>query len=300
MKKILFLLILFYIAFTDSLVSQSVHFPQQHAVWHETYLLEIPPPYIFDYTDIGVTYYNGDTVINGLFYHKLNNEIRSIWCSAVVLSSGYRGAIREDTLAGKVYLVKPGNSTEEILYDFTLQPGELVPPFGPCVVSIDTVITVDGILRRRWNTSELPGLFAVIEGIGSTNGLISNTLNIEYPNHTLCFEGDNFQTISVSLYNNNCHVESDTCYTGMTEAIPEKILVYPNPAKAGDKLEITSRAVRLQSIRLLNETGNLVFSAGLSGYHAEFSAPACEGMYFIVIEAGLQSFTTKLIVLDTR
>lgn len=119
----------------------------------------------------GATYWYdalvNDTVINGIGYTWLNNG----------------GAIRDD-LAGKVHIVPLGDTQEQLLYDFSAQPGDTLSGLfseiwgihSQVIVTVDTV-TINGEDRRRmgvshldWGGSEASNYW--IQGVGSLTGPI--------------------------------------------------------------------------------------------------------------------------------
>lgn len=216
-----------------------IHFPDSNAVWHETYILS-PPPQIWSlwYNGIGETYYNGDTVINDKEYHKLYQTMRNIYCSRIIEEKYYAGALREDTVLKRVYSIGFAQNEEHLLYDFELNIGDTLAGFPELIITaIDTIVTNDGISIRRWHFPIYYYAGVVIEGIGSNCGLLSSMMLLsEYPNVTMCFEGDSKQTVSVNDFwgygYGYCDVITDTCYYLSTPNLKiDEIQVYPNPSK---------------------------------------------------------------------
>jgi hypothetical protein len=91
------------------------------------------------------------------------------------------GAIRDD-LGGKVYIVPYGETQEQLLYDYTAQPGDTLTGLysttwgihTQVVVTVDTV-NINGIDRRRMGVSHPDFGVTVasnywIQGIGSLTG----------------------------------------------------------------------------------------------------------------------------------
>jgi len=104
-----------------------------------------------DYELVNYSYtFSGDTLINNLTYHKLTTP----FAKPYVGGSGYRGAIRQDIVAKKVFFIPLREISEKVLYDFTLQVGDTVkvkPYYSPrdTVQSIDSVL-VGNTFRKRW------------------------------------------------------------------------------------------------------------------------------------------------------
>lgn len=123
-----------------------------------------------------------DTLIGAETYHKLYIpylKFDSTDCtSPSVTLNIYKGCIREDTIAKKVYYVEPTLSIEKLLYDFNLQVGDTI--FGKLETTPkDTVISIDSVQTsgagggwvKRWLINSCYNIY-IIEGVGSTYGLI--------------------------------------------------------------------------------------------------------------------------------
>ena len=124
-------------------------FSTDNAVWNFNYKSScFAPPY-------GAVEYNysinmsGDTTINSLIYHKIYvphiEMISTCGSGAGVITTGYKGAIREDTTVKIVYIIPSSSSSEEILYDFTMQIGDTASGITQCS-SPNTINLVDSVL----------------------------------------------------------------------------------------------------------------------------------------------------------
>lgn len=82
----------------------------------------------------------------------------------IIEKSGY---IREDTIQKKVYFLI--NEEEFLIYDFSLQVGDVFTTYGWEVENIDSILLDDGQYRKRWVYWQ-DNFW--IEGIGSSLGLI--------------------------------------------------------------------------------------------------------------------------------
>ena len=126
MKKLI--LSIMVILTLSSMAQKSVYypFPDSNAQWNMHLSLQgIPGPAHEEFYSIILT---GDTLINGLTYHKLTipyveSSGKSI---TTMISPGYKGAIRQDTLNRKTFIIPPATITEQLLYDFTMQIGDTV------------------------------------------------------------------------------------------------------------------------------------------------------------------------------
>ncbi len=220
-----------------------IPFPDSGGVWKETYWWQPSP---FFYNGIGDTYIEGDTVFNDTVYHKIYNLRRDVFCSDIIISGpDYDGALREDTVNQRIYVRWDANSSEALIYDYTLQVGDTLPYemgwlhhfqyFGLYIDEIDTITTFDSVNRRVWHLDyEEPfdGWPQIIEGIGSTSGLMGGIEPYwEGWNELLCFSVNN-EVVWRSL-RDTCYVITDSCATvGINEKLVRKIDIkaYPNPA----------------------------------------------------------------------
>ena len=203
----------------------------------------------FEYnTCRGPLYFGADTMINAVVYHRLYRG--GTWCdwqftgpmppvppcqfSGGFASPGFLTAyMRQDIPQRKVYLYNTSLASEEVLYDFYLSAGDTVPqtvnnPFYPnvVVVRVDSVLLGDGLNHARYvlNVQGLNGdSLALIEGVGSTFGLLSDLVT-PFENHDLlqCM-GDSTQTI----YPNG----AATCVLalGMNTLASSEPEIFPNP-----------------------------------------------------------------------
>ena len=144
----------------------------------------------------------GDTVIGSYAYHKLYNQYARLdYCdSPPSCSPGYYpstttnynyqyyGAIRQNISLKKVYIYYRQSSTEQLLYDFdlhvgnTLQATMITPANTNYVHKIDSFLVSGNYRKRFWiwykagtpPTSADSGYAALIEGVGSTQGLLTS------------------------------------------------------------------------------------------------------------------------------
>jgi len=129
------------------------------------------------------TWSAGDTLIAGSTYAVMVSDLIPTTTGAccqipMVEPIAY---IREDSSARKVYLRTDLITTDSLLYDFGLQVGDTLKGyFGAtaalplAVISIDSAL-VNGTYHKRLNfdTSAVCLRSAMIEGVGSTNGLLA-------------------------------------------------------------------------------------------------------------------------------
>jgi hypothetical protein len=207
--------------------------PTTNGRWCIKYNNHIIPPPPWWYTNYWETYYDGDTVIQNQTYIRITKIEYDIFClSEIVNGPEYIGAIRDDTINRKVYLVPPGQEDEELIYDFNLLEGDTLFSYlnyGPPVYIdyIDSVL-VGQVYHRRLGFQY--GLGSIIEGIGSETGLLEE-LTI--------FEGGSYLCalfVDSALYypQDSCYLETDTCLTLNIEnpvLIRNFLQIFPNPAQ---------------------------------------------------------------------
>lgn len=211
-----FFLILFYYLVVTCKSQVYIPFPDSNArwkvVWHEPY-----PQIYSDHYDYAL---EDDTVINSIEYIELRKIGIGIKCSLDTLYNVYAGAIRNDTMAKKVYYIHPLYQNDTLLYDFNLNIGDTVPetiqnwmfPYLS-VKEIDTVI-INNKTRRRFAYWEGPDplgfTFYVYEGIGADCGLLENFANIENNFYLKCFHyNDTLEYLNPQ--DTTCILSTDTC-----------------------------------------------------------------------------------------
>jgi Secretion system C-terminal sorting domain len=260
---------------------------------------------------------NGDTVINGNTYRKVNDYYYDDFNT---LPYAY---LREDS--GRVYmkydaeiytpLYSPSlhstayisDTTEFVLYDFTLQVGDTFTtriykcglsffinegdsitynqPF--VLVSIDTVTFNNSALRKKyslepiinWNSNQYFGPdLEWIEGIGSIGTFFYNELNFM----SGCGGDFGFRNFAIACYTLNdtilWGVENCILPTAVNENIAkENTKVFPNPVE--DLLTIKS-PINYTNYAVYNTLGSVVQSGTISTNSIDFSALS-NGIYIL-------------------
>lgn len=249
--------------------------------------------------------FSGDTTINSVAYRKLiSQEVHSN--STGMCGNhpeGYKGAIRQNISEQKVYFVPKDSTSEQLLYDFTLGVGDTLKGYltgyfsssPDLVTSIDTTI-IDNTPRRVWNFNSGYG-FTIIEGIGSTYGLIefSPQGTVDLPDYTLvCFEQSGITLFpDTAMECQSIDVDQFELSTGSTTN------VYPNPFS--DYVHIET-AVDHTSIIITNGLGQVclqqnILIPGTVTFHKN-DLPS-SGVYYLQILHGKSVVETKkLIAID--
>lgn len=297
MKKIL--LLLFTITSLSAKAQTNVYhpFPDSAAMWNinNSYMCWLSP-YNMVYQDYSIIM-PGDTIIGSETYHKLVipvlQTIHSSCAPGTTYLNIYKGAIREDTAARKVFIVPPAANTEELLYDFTMQVGDTVrgyiesqQQFNPDIVlSIDSVL-VGNNYRKRWNIDNQYSI-SFIEGIGSTYGLVEYSFSSATDQLMIsisCFQ-QNGQTLYPDTLS-NC-LQIGILFDGINsdDTDSDLLSVFPNPSEGSANLDFRK------------STGGEIVLTDLSGRIILQQRIANQSRFSI---ENLESGTYMLTVLDEK
>lgn len=209
----------------------------------------------YDYT------YGTDTIVEGHTYKKIYKSGIS-YCdypnSPRTRFSKYAGAIRQDTALRKVYVLN--NNTDAVLYDFSQKKGDTVKSIlVTCPTIIDSVYTVkfdDSSVRKVFDLNIGEGgcgIGYLIEGVGSSFGLLEKLFHFESGGRLICFahngkalEGDS----------NSCN---SPLSSGISQILSDEITVYPNPINGTTLLHIKFlRQEQIKQVNIYNSLGMLV------------------------------------------
>ncbi len=319
MHKTLILIFLFMV-FNGTLKAQSTSFRSfpDSAMWRVDY--DVNEPFQFYYFWDAYFHYLllGDTIINNMQYRKLyrsyfyvtNINVCDPWQTPLCQPPVYLGALRDDPAADQTFFVYDGMTSDSLLFDYTLLPGDTVRGIpgaqydylGVIVQSIDSVL-IDGNYHRRWNLDTCNSPFAVpfipyiIEGIGSSSGLIDMicSYSMDFTNRYLvCVKKNNntlFETGYVSAFGCN----------PITEGFIENIDTSPIHCTNPNSTEIiinSDQYLHSASMQLFNSSGRLVMQIqNISGYSfvvLRNSLPA--GIYFLKLSQGNNFLSAAKVV----
>ncbi len=211
----------------------------------------------------------GDTLINGLNYHKLATPhvqtITSGECPGV--SKGLKGAYRQDVTLRKVFYIPTGDSVEQLLYDFNLQVGDTVRGytermaiFPDIVESIDSVL-VGSNYHKRWYINPCFGIY-LIEGIGSTYGIFEASPGCisDGPEFNLtCFQQDGMTQYPDTTTDCQLLVDVDT-----PPGITDQINVFPNPSNGSFTVDL-DQPENFRELHLTGMAGNNILREPVAG-----------------------------------
>ncbi|MEO8759789.1 MAG: T9SS type A sorting domain-containing protein [Bacteroidia bacterium] len=306
MKKLLFLIILFFTLLTKAQTSAYHPMPDTNAVWNGSYWSLTGPPYQAVSTP-NIKFLAGDTIINDTTYKKICSSgyetIGNPNSNGGYFTNSYMGAIRQDIANKKMYYFAY-NGIDKLLYDFNLHLGDTLPysynnpPHFNYVSSIDSVL-IGTDYRKQFHISKIGGTFAsqdsnyvsLIEGIGSTYGLLDEIIPPFEGGSGLC----SFSQNNVLLYTNN----QTTAYCDATLGIKEvnhstAFTIYPNPAS--NNITISSDK-ELETITIYNTLGEVVFQTKNKNIQQQIDiSTLTDGIYFVNSSVNGISFSQKLIV----
>lgn len=178
-------------------------------------------------------YINGDTSVNQVQYFKLYKagfylapEEGGTFVSSY-RNDEYMGALRDYN--SKYFFVKQGAGSENILYDFNLNPGNKVTANifnGENVFAIDTLFDNRKIFYLGNNRYSK----IIIEGIGSTSDFIEG---IKRKTYLRCYSVDD-----IPIYHSSTCVDCRLDLQHTTFGACDKLLVWPQPATSNDNLNL--------------------------------------------------------------
>ncbi|MEO0733239.1 MAG: T9SS type A sorting domain-containing protein [Bacteroidota bacterium] len=195
----------------------------------------------------------GDTVLDGTAY-----KILEFSTDSTGVAWSYYNVIREDSL-GRVYF----GTNEELLYDFSLNPGDTVAVSADCslqVTAVDSITLGNGEVRKRLTVATLrsfiPGPFEVqwIEGVGSVE------MGFQFGQNERIHCATDYQ-IGLQCFIQNGEsvfpVDQNVCWirTATTEATRSSLEVWPNPVT--DHLRLNNLE-RVSSLTVHSATGQQI------------------------------------------
>ena len=214
-------------------------------------------------------YPNNDTIIGTKeyvkFYSQVLTNVVSTYCSiSTGVSNAYWGAVRQDTAGKKIYLIKPSQTLENLLYNFNYVKGDTVktilgyysspPPSNIPYRIIDSVYYqsyTDGICRKTFRQKVYQynaGTYIwtqhsyFVEGIGNEVGLNERNYSIT----TNSFGSNTAEHWGSFLTINNftiSPVTANTCSQSVgikSYSSNATLKIFPNPAYNEITVNLTS------------------------------------------------------------
>ncbi|NVK03561.1 MAG: T9SS type A sorting domain-containing protein [Flavobacteriia bacterium] len=233
-----------------------------------------------------------DTIINGALYKKL---------FLGPYQDEYFGALRADSV--KAYFVQRDSVSEDIIFDFSLAPGDTIEIGFPhhtgglgsgefYVTAVDSSQMIYNIQRPTIHLKEV-GMsagshFEWVYGIGSLSGLFVNepTFNISQYSPTL----DCMSIRDTSVFPDSGYYKCNYGASFSMEEAASELNLYPNPAQNYISLSQESGRFRWTDIH-----GSLLREAEYSGYALDVSEFE-NGTYILQVETPNGWTTEKVII----
>lgn len=199
----------------------------------------------------------GDTTVGNYGYKKIHREWQDI-DEFEFTDSGYLGAIRQDIPNKKVYYLMPNTSIDTLLYDFDLAVGDTVPisyvfEFPDLVVEEIDSILIGSNYHKIYSIHGIGD--KLIEGIGSTAGLIETMFVFEVYHLLRCFSlSSGYQHVFPGAQ--NCDIITD-----IAEIKKIDISIYPNPGNSQFTLQSPEK---ITSLSIYDITGREIKAGTLS------------------------------------
>jgi len=237
MKTILAILFTWMFILTTGFGQDYFPFPDSNALWRVDWMTN--GCFFSNIPEAEYQYViTGDTTIGNFTYNKIERSgLYDFFCPPPIFyGNGYTGAFRNDIEQKKVYLVLADSINEIVFYDFNLSIGDTLKGYfaldyvnyicqNPIVVSIDSIL-IGTNYRKRYEVAGMMCSCYIIEGIGSTAGLIEPMSTMEETGNLVCFKQSG-QTL---------YPDTNTLCSLVT-VLPEKDMnecqfrLYPNPAR---------------------------------------------------------------------
>jgi hypothetical protein len=260
-------------------------------------------------------YYKTDTIINGITYNRL--YARDV-CTAFYVGGPAPGGcpngfdytnpehlfatIRQDVLNKRVFIYD--GYTEELLYDFkNLVVGSQYPNTystwqdSVFVIGLDSVL-LNNAYHKKWELGFkkngniiYPGFASIIEGVGSTKGLIAPfEIPFENSDQMICFSENDITIYPEASYNCDKFVNVSAMDNNPAFSI------YPNPAHNFLTLELNQIPPHESFIQLLSAQGQLLKFVPISDKISCIDvSDLAKGVYLIYFNNTLGTATGKFV-----
>jgi len=304
MKKIKLILSISIALLCKTLQSQSLN----KMVSESNYWYEYGKSYDFQnnqYTAHHIKYlFFGDTIINGIYYKKLLQNISDSSFSAPIKneSSYYKGAFRQDSL--KVYFIQENDSSEKLYCDFDLHIGDTLKYFynnmNNTVVSIDSV-AFGSSYRKKYKLSNNWNFY---DGIGNELGLLRDfSLGVEGASYLTCFQQNN-EIQNVYAFSGEspvCRLSNETTsikYSKYENDI--NLLSYPNPTKDSFTISFNYEYDNNYELKIHDMSGSLIYTLKNIKSNKLFieSDILSSGIYFLSILKNNNNLNSMKLIIE--
>lgn len=306
MKKITLLCTLFYYISLSSQTNIYHPFPELNAEWNVSQVSSTACKHI-KYVINGA-----DTTVQSKTYHKITKTEVSYaqftngtcdYNSIVNVVTDYAGAIRNDSLAKKVYYVIPNTNTDTLLFDFSLNVGDTIKTYIATTCSNRKVLVIDsvlvgGIYHKRWNTTECyfgGQNVQFIEGVGSNLGLIERipSLGIYNTIGTLNCFSKNTQSLYPTSSSSNCPLI--TSVKNYNSEINEQVFIN----SFNKTINIKQESYSYKNYIIYSTTGSIISKGNIDSSNVMISLnEAIDGIYFISLSGKEKTLVKKIVVIE--
>lgn len=293
-KPILFFILIFTATFSFTQTNVYHPFPGNSALWKVDCGVNADPCY-GAWTDNYILT-GTDTSIGTYQYKKIYDQgvicygPNPCYCSPYSGNGSmyYYAAIRDDSAAKKVYIAISG--IDSLLYDFNLNLGDTLQPsyinysYQNYVSKIDSVLIGGDYHKQFWLSvvggggSYPPNYIAIIEGIGSTFGLLSELVPPFESGCSLnCFSID-----SIPVYPDTATVCSSLTAVLHNYGNTISFVIFPNPSTDHITIEAPQSACGGAAIEIKNIQGQLIKTFTATGNKTNIDVSAFpSGVYII-------------------
>lgn len=311
MKTNLFLSLCFIIAFSTCNVSfaQTNSYFQNNPVWGLKSDCQAGYPCVNHKT---YNYYtNGDTIINSVSYKKIYEKGQGYyaWYSSPPSncpSTGYYTYSNSSSsyfirsINKEMYIRRPSDTNEQLLYDFDLSVGDSLPlsfnNFSPNVVvsAIDSVYTPYGY-RKRFSLSGDTWSQYLIEGVGTDKGLVEPIqVPLECGYNLICY------SLNDSTFYPNLGANCELANVIKEYANEINFSISPNPFNTATTIKL-DQVYETTELIIYNLYGQKVKSINI-GLTTEFlleKENLTSGIYFISLkQKNNRSMLKKMVVTE--
>lgn len=292
MKKTLLLLLAVLFSFLNYSNAQDASFPMENATWCYR-------GYGDTGEDLGIDCFSPHALeeVNGKIYAHIGyrphpyGDFKDLW-------------YREE--AGQFFVI-PQDSTEEILvYDSNLEVGDTFTvhwgwgidannlPFDIEVTYIDTITTLDGVLRKEFTMEGAFGWLHWIEGIGDSEWIFTEPAYVASLSGGYSFAC--FAIDSMTVY--PTYQPTEGCFFSSTENLEtyQSVEIFPNPSE-GDFFIKNENQLSFQ-LEILDQLGRVILKHNPSEAVDYFSIPRIngKGIYFVKLTFEDQRILMKKII----
>ena len=253
---------------------------------------------------------SGDTLYNGLLYQKLYSdgyvEIVQKGMPGCLPSSFYqanfgltlRAFLRQDILTSQVFMLDTISGTDSLIYDFSLAVGDTILSAlnylneDLVVDSVSYVVLGDNLPHKHLWYHAVQGITsgALIEGVGSTNGILQPFSIFEDFYRLDCYSYNNIPVYAAPTFMGPC----EPAFNITDNSGRLKLKMSPNPAN--DKVQLTFESSGNRTVTVYDLSGRVFDNFQSSGINYELAVDHLPvGLYYVKVEEGDSFNIAKLV-----